>query len=184
VSARLRLGGGGVDAEQPAAVPLAEQQGEQRPGEAHERGAALGPDVLGEPRDVPCVTVTVQYVSKLGEAHGLGDDQPVQPDQLVGVNAEHDARPQLLEGVVVAGGIEGDGDGQVLHHRREQRVLIAEVGVDCALRHLGGGGELIERGSPEARFQENPQRRGENLAFPRASLGRRGPASLALGSYL
>lgn len=180
----LRLSGRRIDAEQSAAVPLTEEQGEQGLRQGRERGATLGPDVLGKPRDMPRVTIAVQYVSKLGEPYSLGDDQTVQADEFVGVDPEHDARRQLLKRGAVAGRVEGNRHGQVLDHRREQRVLITEVGINCALRHFRGGGQLVERGSPEAGPQENAQRRGQDLGFPGAPLGRRGPAPLALGSYL
>jgi hypothetical protein len=127
VLAGRRRGGGRVDAEQAAAVPLPEQQREQRLGETGGLGPTLGPDVLGESRDVSCVTLGVQDPGQFGEPDRLGDDQAVQADELIRVHPEHDAGGQRLERAPVTGGIQGDSDGQIFHHRREQRVLIAEI---------------------------------------------------------
>jgi pyruvate dehydrogenase E1 component alpha subunit len=184
VAGGLRGSRCGVDAEQAAAVLLAEEQGEQRLCETGELLAALGADVLGEPGDVPFITVAVQYVGQLGEPDGFPDDETVQADELVGVDPEHDARRELLEGVVISGRVQRDRDGQVLHHRGEQRVLVAEICIDCALCHLRRSGQLIKGGTTEARPQEHHQCSRENLGAAHASFGGRGPAALAPGSYL
>jgi hypothetical protein len=41
--------------------------------------------VLGEPGDVPGVATAVQDQGEFGEPGGLGDHQPVQADELIGV---------------------------------------------------------------------------------------------------
>ncbi len=179
VPGRLGRGRRRVDAEQPAAVLLAEEQGEQRFRERLAGRAALGPDVLGEPGDVPGVAAAVQDQGEFGEPGGLGDHQPVQSDELVGVDPADDARGEHLERVVVAGRVQAHGGGEVRHHRGEEPGLVAVIGIEGALGHLGRGGELVDRAGAVAGEQEDAQDVAEDLRFPRAAFLGRGPSALA-----
>jgi hypothetical protein len=175
----LRRGGGGVDAEQPPAVLLTQQQGEQRLCQWFAGRAALGPDVLGEPGDVPGVAAAVQGLGEFGEAGGLGDHQPVQADELIGVDAADDARGEHLERVVVAGGVQAHGGGELPDHGGEQPGLVAVVGVEGPLGDLGRRGELVDRARAVAAVEEDVEGLGEDLGFPRASLVGRRPTAFA-----
>jgi hypothetical protein len=175
----LRRGGGRVDAEQPPAVLLTEQQGKQRLCQWFAGRAAFGPDVLGEPGDVPGVAAAVQDQGELGEPGGLGDHQPVQADELIGVDAADDARGEHLERVVVAGRIQAHGGGELGDHGGEQAGLVAVVGVEGALGYLGGGRELVDRARAVAGEEEDAQDIAEDLGFPRAPLLGRRPSALA-----
>jgi hypothetical protein len=175
----LGRGGGRVDAEQPPAVLLPEQQGKQRLCEWFAGRAALGPDVLGEPGDVPGVAAAVQDQGELGEPGGLGDHQPVQADQLIGVDAADDARGEHLERVVIAGRVQAHGGGELRDHRGEQPGLVAVVGIEGALGDLGRRRELVDRARAVAAEEEDAQDVAENLGFPRAPLVGRRPSALA-----
>ena len=175
----LRRGGRRIDAEQPPAVPLAEQQGKQRFCEWFAGPAVLGPDVLGEPGDVPGVAAGVQDLGEFGEPGGLRDHQPVQADEFIGVDAADDARGEHLERVVVAGRVQAHGGGELRDHGGEQPGLVAVVGVEGALGYLGRGGELVDRARAVAGEEEDAEGVGEDLGFPLAALVGRGPSAFA-----
>jgi len=160
-------------------VLLPEQEGKQRLCEWFAGRAALGPDVLGEPGDVPGVAAAVQDQGELGEPGGLGDHQPVQADQLIGVDAADDARGEHLERVVVAGRVQAHSGGELGDHGGEQPGLVAVVGVESAFGHLGGGREVVDRARAVAAEEEDTQDVAEDLGFPRASLLGRRPSAFA-----
>jgi ATPase subunit of ABC transporter with duplicated ATPase domains len=178
VACCLAGGGRGVEAEQPAAVPLAEQQREQRLGKGRAVLAQLHADALGQPRDVPRVAAGMQDQGELGEPAGLRDHQPVQADQLVGVHPEDDARRQRRQ-PLARRGVQAHRAGQVCHHRGEQAWLVTEIRVERPLGHLRGGRQFLHRGVPEPRPQEDPEGGGEDLRLPRPALGGGGPSPLA-----
>lgn len=181
VSGGFGRGWRGSEAEQAAAMLLAKQQREERLGEERVSVAVLGPDVLGEPGDVPGVALGMEDRRELGESARLGDDQLVQADQFVGVQPEHDTRGEGGERTMVNGGVRAHRRGQVRHHRGEQPGLVPEVGIHRALGHLGRRRELLDRGFPEARAEEDRQGGGEDLGLAGTAFGGGGTAALADG---
>lgn len=87
----LPLIGGRNDFKQTSPVRSSEQQREERFREIAGRSTVLGNDVVVQRLDVSSVSALVERAGKVWEASSFGDDESMQTNELIGLDAVDDA---------------------------------------------------------------------------------------------